>query len=190
MHDDIKGWNWGNCSCRAWRALSCGYTTAGIYTRCVYYYSEMIWNCHIPYPAAEVFHLTSKACSVILAVYSIDLQDNTSNIIRRRRWQRKYNIGRRLAWNIYVPYAIVDLAAVIIICRVIVLSLCQIAMAAVSTAGTYMEGTLLKRSRGRNPSRMRVKKKWVQKRYCRLTKDTFDYFESPKKGSKPDTVNR
>ena len=61
-------------------------------------------------------------------------------------------------------------------------------MAAVSTAGTYMEGTLLKRSRGRNPSRMRVKKKWVQKRYCRLTKDTFDYFDSPKKGSKPDTV--
>ena len=59
-------------------------------------------------------------------------------------------------------------------------------MAAVSTPVIYMEGILYKRSRGRrHPSR--VKK--TQKRFCRLTKDSFDYFEPPKKGSNQDTVN-
>ena len=59
-------------------------------------------------------------------------------------------------------------------------------MAAVSTPVIYMEGIVYKRSRGRrHPSR--VKK--TQKRFCRLTKDSFDYFEPPKKGSNLDTVN-
>ena len=58
-------------------------------------------------------------------------------------------------------------------------------MAAVSPL-VYMEGVVYKRSRGRrHPSR--VKK--TQKRFCRLTKDSFDYFEPPKKGSDLDTVN-
>ena len=59
-------------------------------------------------------------------------------------------------------------------------------MAAVSSPVVYKEGIVYKRSRGRrHPSR--VKK--TQKRFCRLTEDSFDYFEPPKKGSNLDTVN-
>ena len=55
-------------------------------------------------------------------------------------------------------------------------------MAAVSSSVAYKEGIVYKRSRGRrHPSQVRT-----QKRFCRLTKDSFDYFEPPKKGS---TVN-
>jgi len=45
-------------------------------------------------------------------------------------------------------------------------------MAATSTPEIYVEGNLFKRPRGLHPSRM-PKKKWVQKRFCRLTGDSF-----------------